>query len=164
MKVLAFTLFVLCLSLPYCSTAYTGYAVALGFPVRASSIYDRSHFNYLLDSVQPTDASSWCAGALDTNQWIEVSSTEPITWTGVITQGRHIAYSQWVTSFTVVYSNDGKTWSNVDNGKTFTGNTDTDTKVTNMFATPVVARTLRIKPQTWHNFISMRFDALFSSS
>jgi len=163
MKVLALALLVLCLSLPCCYTAYTGRAVALGFPVRSSSNWNQNHFNYRLDNVQRVASSAWCAGFLNANQWIEVSSLVPVTWTGVITQGRADYDNQWVKSFTVVYSDDGKIWKDVDGGKTFTGNTDRNSHVTNMFDTPVKARTLRIQPKTWNKHISMRFEALFTS-
>ena len=33
---------------------------------------------------------------------------------GVTTQGRNTEHSQWVTKFTVQYSEDGKTWNNVN--------------------------------------------------
>ena len=89
-----------------------------------------------------------------------VSSIIPQTWAGVITQGRG-DLDEWVTSFMVLYSNDGVNWDAVDNGKVFQGNSDRDTQVTNWFDTPVTARTLQIKPTSWSGWISMRFDALF---
>jgi len=46
------------------------------------------------------------------------------------------------------------------NGQVFKGNYDRNTQVTNCF-TPVMARTLRIRPLKWHGHISMRFDAYF---
>jgi len=42
----------------------------------------------------------------------------------------------------------------------FTGNTDSETHITNMFEHPIMARAIRIHPATWHSHISMRADAL----
>ena len=48
----------------------------------------------------------------------------------------------------VEYTNDGETWYAVDDGKIFNGNSDRNTKVTNMFDSPVTAITLKIRPVT----------------
>lgn len=40
----------------------------------------------------------------------------------------------------------------------FQGNDDDDTVVRNNFNYPIVARYVRINPQRWHNFISMRIE------
>jgi len=96
---------------------------------------------------------------------IKISSTHPVEWTGVITQGRDSdfgTYNQWVTSFKIDVSSDGVNWTAVDGGKTYTANTDMTTKVENMFAKPVKGQAIRIKPQTWNNHMSLRFDAYHS--
>ena len=60
-------------------------------------------------------------------------------------------------------SHDNRNWTPVDNGKVFTGNQDSDSVVYTIFATPVVARYLRVNPQTWFIYISMRCDAIIST-
>lgn len=60
-----------------------------------------------------------------------------------------------------MYTNNGRDWTYVDNGKTFTGNNDQTTWVRNNFTTPVIARTIRIQPTGWNNWIAMRFDVIF---
>ena len=42
----------------------------------------------------------------------------------------------------------------------FRGNTDRNTKKTNIFPKPVTARCIRINPRTWKSYVSMRFDVL----
>ena len=42
----------------------------------------------------------------------------------------------------------------------FTGNTDRNTKITNIFPEPVTARCIRINPRTWKSYVNMRFDVL----
>lgn len=92
-----------------------------------------------------------------------MSSLEPKYWTGVATQGRGdgAKLNEWVKSFTVQYTLDGETWYLADNGKIFNGNFDENTKVNNDFCNPIYARTIRICPQEWNNYMAMRFDAYF---
>eukprot|EP00961_Rhodomonas_salina_P000542 7568-Rhodomonas_salina.1 len=74
---------------------------------------------------------------------------------GVATKSR-VNSVQWVKSFKVKYSLDATTWTDVDSGATFTGNTDQNTEVSNLFAAPVQAAYVRIYPQTWNTHMSMR--------
>jgi len=147
------------------------HAASLGYPVSMSCAYSGEYRNYLLDSSYPggglagNAASGWSSCINDVNQWIKISATHPVEWTGVITQGRAPdfgTYNQWVTSFQVDVSSDGVNWTAVDGGNTFTANTDMNTKVENMFKKPVKGQALRIKPQSWNNHMSMRFDAYHS--
>jgi hypothetical protein len=68
---------------------------------------------------------------------------------------------QWIKQYQVSYSVDGQTWTYVDNGRIFTGNSDRNTKVRNNFYTAVLARTIRINPVSWYGWSSLRFDAIF---
>jgi hypothetical protein len=52
-------------------------------------------------------------------------------------------------------------WKYVDKGRIFIGNTDRNSKVRSDFTTPVRARSIRIHPLTWFNWISLRFDAIY---
>ena len=66
--------------------------------------------------------------------------------------------SQWVTTYTVALSVDGLSWE--DLGITFTGNDDRDTKVVGAFSTRREARYVRILPQSWNEWLSMRAGVL----
>ena len=55
----------------------------------------------------------------------------------------------------------GINWNKVDEGSTFAANNDGDSKKDVIFQTPVLARTIRIYPQTWSDNPSMRFDAIY---
>ena len=57
-------------------------------------------------------------------------------------------------------SSDRKTWKEVECGKTYTANNDMFTKVTNMFDTPVLAAYVRLLPQSWYGWMSMRAGLL----
>ena len=57
-------------------------------------------------------------------------------------------------------SSDRKSWKDVECGKTFTANSDMYTKVINMFDNPVLASYVRLVPQTWYGWMSMRAGLL----
>ncbi|XP_072170354.1 uncharacterized protein [Diadema setosum] len=106
---------------------------------------------------------AWSARVNNVNQWIQVDLNRFYLVTGIISQGRQ-DYDQWVRTYTVSYSEDGNTFTPIldcnGDAKTFTANTDRNTKVTNRFARSVLARFIRILPATWNNHISMRFELL----
>ena len=52
---------------------------------------------------------AWSAGINDAKQWLQVDLGQSAMVTGIKTQGREDA-DQWVTSYTVSYSNDGTTF------------------------------------------------------
>ena len=78
---------------------------------------------------------------------------------GVVTQGRY-NHSQWVTSFKLKYSIDNSNFIDIDGYRTFEGNSDSNTKVTNNFDSIIYAQNIRFYPQTWNNHISMRAAVL----
>ena len=68
---------------------------------------------------------------------------------------------QWVKEIQISYTSNGQEWNMVDEGKIFKACNDRNSKMRIMFGQPVIARTIRIYPQSWHNAISLRFDALY---
>ncbi|XP_077406377.1 carboxypeptidase X (M14 family), member 2 [Vanacampus margaritifer] len=109
---------------------------------------------------------AWCAGRDDPLQWLEVDARRLTKFTGVITQGRSSLWSSdWVTSYKVMVSNDSHTWVTVKNGSKdmiFRGNREKEIPVRNIFPTPLVARYIRVNPQSWFNSgsICMRAEIL----
>lgn len=102
---------------------------------------------------------AWCSstGA----GYVQIDTGEIQTIVGVVTQGRYYApYFQWVTYFTVEVSSDGNSWTHVDCGRKFEGNSDGNTKVRSVFAKPVVARIVRVRPYKWSSHPSMRLGVL----
>ena len=65
-------------------------------------------------------------------------------------------YTQRVTSYYISYSLDGTNW--VDIPTLYSGNVDQFTKKTNNLPPNTVARYVRLRPQTWLNHMSLRFD------
>ncbi len=121
-----------------------------------SSLYrDYSpHNQSMLDSI---GAWSVASGYTIGSEWMQIDLGANKTITGVVTQGRaNFSAGQYVTSYKVEYSSDGTNWSWVDNENVFTGNSDSNTKVTNTFTTSVLARYIRIYPETFFGYPSMR--------
>lgn len=131
------------------------YAGKLGLPVTYSSHWPGLYF-WRLDS--PT---SWSARYNNGEQWIQIASPIRLKWIGVVTQGRKNA-NQWVTSYKVFTSDDGTTWEEVDNGKSFDGNNDRNSHERHWFDDPVCARAIRLVPKSWRGHISLRFDFIYA--
>ena len=142
--------------------------VAAGFPLSSSS--DKHHLSSASRAVinqMPANSASgiydaWCAGFLDTNQWIQVSFITPRTVVSIATQGRHGNY-EWVSSYKIQYTIDGMTWYWYDQVRVFKANTDDSSVVTNRLDDTFVARAVRISPQAWNNYISMRVEVNVTS-
>jgi hypothetical protein len=105
-----------------------------------------------LDSVQ-----GWSAGTSAIGEWYQLDNGVVGEITGVAIMGRATA-SQWVKTFKVQSKGATGTWTDVDSGKVYTGNTDMVTQVDVTFDAPVDARYIRIYPQTWNNYMSLRAD------
>ncbi len=140
--------------------------IASGFAiVVASSEWDANHGpgHIRLDYNTKEGASSWSAAVNDSNQWVIVNfGLKPVRVTRLVTQGRG-NYDQWVTSFKVQYSQDGIYFSDVDNGRTFAGNYDRNTKVTSFFNQIVFARLIKIIPVTFNGHMSMRLEVFINN-
>ncbi|XP_062841147.1 probable carboxypeptidase X1 [Trichomycterus rosablanca] len=108
----------------------------------------------------------WCAAYEDRKQWFQVDALRATRFTGVVVQGRSSIWSwNWVESFKVQFSNDSVTWRPSVNGTkeaVFEGNRDTDTPILAVFPESVVARYIRINPQTWfkNGTICLRAEVL----
>ncbi|KAM8973769.1 adipocyte enhancer-binding protein 1 [Pelodytes ibericus] len=107
---------------------------------------------------------AWCAEDNNLAQWLEVDTRRSTLFTGIITQGRDsLIHDDFVTSFHVGFSNDSQKWVLYSNGfeeMLFFGNVDKDTPVQTDFPEPVVARFMRIYPQTWNGSLCMRLEVL----
>ncbi|KAI6069781.1 putative carboxypeptidase X1 [Aix galericulata] len=120
-----------------------------------SGLYDGDFFD-----------GGWCAGQEDKEQWLEIDARRLTNFTGVITQGLNSIWTyDWVTSYKVQFSNDTHTWQPCRNGTeeaVFPGNKDPETPVLNLLPSPVVARYIRINPQTWfeNGTICLRAEVL----
>ena len=103
---------------------------------------------------------AWSAQYNVVGQWMYINAGSVRPMYGVVTQGRHDGYNQWVTSYKVDYWNpSGGGWVQVTNEAgsfTFTGNTNMHTQVWQRFSNPVTTQYVIFRPLSWHSHISMR--------
>uniref|UniRef100_A0A673MJ87 Adipocyte enhancer-binding protein 1 n=1 Tax=Sinocyclocheilus rhinocerous TaxID=307959 RepID=A0A673MJ87_9TELE len=110
------------------------------------------------------NGGAWCANSEEKVHWIELDARTLTEFTGVITQGRDDPLeSDYVSSYYVAFSNDSREWTVLDDGYAewlFFGNSDKNTPVLSQFMEPVVARYIRILPQSWNGTMCMRMEVL----
>ncbi|XP_072514482.1 adipocyte enhancer-binding protein 1 [Salminus brasiliensis] len=106
----------------------------------------------------------WCADSEEKEHWFQLDAHREVEYTGVITQGRTSeTHDDFVSSYFVAFSNDSRDWTVLHDGYAewlFYGNVDKDTPVKNEFSMPVVARYIRILPQSWNGSLCMRLEVL----
>ncbi|MEM6698629.1 MAG: discoidin domain-containing protein, partial [Bacteroidota bacterium] len=132
-------------------------------PDPASPDYVNSgNFNASLNAPQLTSTTSWSGvNNTSTTQFIGMLFSAPSGIVGVTTKGRGDA-AQWVTSYQLEGTKDGTTWISLG---TYTANTDQNTEVFNSVANTDEDWTgLRINPQTWNGFPSLRFQFSLGTS
>ena len=106
--------------------------------------------------------SAWVAVVLDAMQYIQADLGELKAVVKVATQGRPGSHVQYVTSYKFAYRTDNMTYVNVQNSdgseRVFDANTDQNTVVENVLDPAVVARFVRLNPQNWNVYISVRWE------
>jgi hypothetical protein len=125
-----------------------------------SSTYGNSAVGTYLAMPRLASPYAWCAGTPDVGQWVQIDTGVVQTIVGVVMQGRRDA-AQWVTSFKVMVSQDQVVWDDVQCGRVFNINpNDVNERVKTVFEEPLMARYVRIYPQTWFGFECMRAGVL----
>jgi len=104
---------------------------------------------------------AWCAYNNEAGTWYLLDAGQQRLLAGLVTKGRGDT-DQWVTSYTVATSLTGApdSWTDVDGGRVFNGNTDRDTAVRGMFHTAVAGALVKVTPISWHRHTSMRVELL----
>jgi len=113
------------------------------------------HAQSMIDSPQAWSARNNAAG-----EYLTITLALESQVIGVVTQGRHGGYNQWVTSYYIQTSIDGVTFEDYNGGQVFAANSDADTKVYHEFGTAVDAQYVRFVVKDWAGHISMRADVL----
>ena len=106
-------------------------AISSGFKVTVSSMYSSAcnFFRIGLDNQDSIEGcGSWCAGVSDKNQWILITSVKSVLWKKIGTKGDS-KNDNWITSFYVMYSEDGSDWNYYKNMLVFNANSDRNTLV-----------------------------------
>ena len=105
---------------------------------------------------------AWVADENTVGEYIQADFGQLQRIQAIATQGR-ADWNVWVTSYKFAYSTDGVTYRYVtsdDDGsdRVFGGNSDRSTVVENSFDVPVVAQFVRLYPQTWNDYMALRWE------
>lgn len=108
--------------------------------------------------------NAWTPAEDSNKEYIQVDLQFLKVLTGIATQGaisKETQKSYYVTTFKLEISTNGEDWMIYRHGKNhkiFHANTDPSEVVLNRIPQPVLARFVRIRPQTWKNGIALRFE------
>ncbi|XP_030635634.1 neuropilin-2a [Chanos chanos] len=108
--------------------------------------------------------NAWTPSEDSNKEYIQVDLQFLKVVTGIATQGaisKETQKSYHVTTFKLEVSTNGEDWMIYRHGKNhkiFHANTDPSEVVLNRIPQPVLARFVRIRPQTWKNGIALRFE------
>ncbi|XP_021376545.1 uncharacterized protein LOC110465201 [Mizuhopecten yessoensis] len=104
----------------------------------------------------------WQSGIANTDQFIQVTFSVDTIIRAVTVQGRFEQFDEWVTTYYLLYSMDGVTWTMVKSPdgapNLFVGSHDRNTPITSEVTPNVTTRHLRINPQSWQSRVTLRFD------
>lgn len=101
---------------------------------------------------------------MNRNQWISVEFPKATAVYGIITQGSPL-YKEFVESFYIFYSPDGdvenfKQLQSLKTPKLFKATHSPTALSKFVFDNAILAKIVTIKPESWSNAISMRFELL----
>ncbi|KAK3723796.1 hypothetical protein QZH41_019473, partial [Actinostola sp. cb2023] len=102
----------------------------------------------------------WAAGSKGKGEHIQIDLGSVKVVTKVATQGRQDHFEQYVTKYSLSYSNDGENWSDYEGDcvKVFPGNADQQSIVTNKLEVPIKARYIRLIVKGYVNHATMRME------
>ncbi|KAM8952994.1 discoidin, CUB and LCCL domain-containing protein 1 [Pelodytes ibericus] len=108
--------------------------------------------------------ASWASSHQSEREWLEIDFGEKRKITGIVTTGSTLPnFNFYVKSYKINYKRDGPKWrvykgaiSNEE--RLLEGNLNYLDQTRNNFIPPVVARYLRIVPQTWHQRIALKVE------
>ncbi|XP_066038621.1 EGF-like repeat and discoidin I-like domain-containing protein 3 [Chamaea fasciata] len=110
--------------------------------------------------------NAWTAAENDRWPWIQINLQKKMRVTGVITQGaKRIGSPEYVKSYKIAYSNDGKSWTmykvkGTKEDMVFRGNVDNNTPYANSFTPPIKAQYIRLYPQVCRRHCTLRMELL----
>jgi hypothetical protein len=102
----------------------------------------------------------WCPATIS-GAWSQLDLGAPSIVKGLITQGRATA-SEWVTKLALTYSQDAAVWSSP--AMSLGGNSDSYTRLSSFFAASFTARYIRVAPQTYNQWPSLRWGVLVQTT
>jgi len=102
-------------------------------------------------------AGSWSTITPRTDDWIQVDFYTFKILTAVATQGRY-DQSQWVTSYSLSYSNNGNSFTPYQGGKVFPGNSDRNSVVKHDLNPLIITRYIRLYVKSFSGWSSLRME------
>ena len=137
-----------------------------------SSVFENSAIGTRYAQSMLDSELTWASLTLNTSQYMTIELDNIISVSGVFTQGS-AGHNEWVTKFKVSFSTDNSTYlyitstggttTDINSAQEFSGNTDQNTKVENLFTSTILAKYIRFHPVSWNNHISMRADVLIKN-
>uniref|UniRef100_A0AAY4CL10 F5/8 type C domain-containing protein n=1 Tax=Denticeps clupeoides TaxID=299321 RepID=A0AAY4CL10_9TELE len=110
---------------------------------------------------QEGSANAWRPKTNNPHEWIQVDFLAVKRVTGIVTQGaRAVLTPMMVTEFSVSTSDNGHSWTSVQEKGIFEGNGEHDQEMVNLFDPPLFARYVRVHPKGWANDIALRLEFL----
>ncbi|XP_043366808.1 discoidin, CUB and LCCL domain-containing protein 1 isoform X2 [Dermochelys coriacea] len=109
---------------------------------------------------------SWASNHSSHREWLEIDLGEKKRITGIRTTGSTILkFNFYVKTFIMNYKNNNSKWRTYkgilsNEEKVFQGNSNYGDLVRNNFIPPIVARYVRIIPQTWHQRIALKVEMI----
>ncbi|XP_030412039.1 discoidin, CUB and LCCL domain-containing protein 1 isoform X1 [Gopherus evgoodei] len=109
---------------------------------------------------------SWASNHSSHREWLEVDLGEKKRITGIRTTGSTmLKFNFYVKTFILNYKNNNSKWRTYkgilnNEEKVFQGNSNYEDVVRNNFIPPIVARYVRIIPQTWHQRIALKVELI----
>uniref|UniRef100_A0A8D0GZP7 Discoidin, CUB and LCCL domain containing 1 n=1 Tax=Sphenodon punctatus TaxID=8508 RepID=A0A8D0GZP7_SPHPU len=107
---------------------------------------------------------SWASNQTNLRQWLEIDLGEKKRITGIRTTGSTmLKFNFYVKTFIINYKNNNSKWKTYkgilsNEEKVFQGNSNAGGIVRNNFIPPIVARYVKVIPQTWHQRIALKLE------
>jgi len=130
--------------------------------ITASSYYGTFYYPWNarlhMKSVPEENGGAWAsAGSYYAPHWVQIDLGSVKKVTAIATQG-HPDKGQWIKTFQISSGSDPNSLTLYDNGKIFTGNTDSNTVVKNIFDPPIEARYIRVLMMSWQWWPAIRIE------
>ena len=131
------------------------------FDDNPQAAYHRSRLHTQRNDDGNDGRGAWRADENTVGEYIQADFVQLQQIQAIATQGRADT-NYWVTSYKFAYSTDGVTYHYVENAdgsdRVFVGNSDRNTVVENGLDVPIVARFVRLYPQTYPRWIALRWE------
>jgi len=110
-----------------------------------------------MKSVQGENGGAWASGSYSAPHWVQIDIGTVKKVSAIATQG-HPDKGQWIKTYQILSGNDPNSLTLYDNGRIFTGNTDSNSVVKNLLDPPIEARYIRMLMKSWQSWPAVRIE------